>query len=82
MFIIGHLRSYGWQIQQEGLDGVRVQEQLFGPDRTDRLATVQVLDELGNEAVDKLDAELGEVFARGGQVVPDQRDGLLHVLDE
>ena len=61
---------------------MRVQQQLLRANGADRLAPVQMLDELGDEAIDELDTELGEILSGGGEIVPDQRYRLFHVLDE
>lgn len=56
-----------------------VQQKLFGPDRRDGFALVNVLDELGDEGVGEADAELSEIFPGRGQIVPQERDGVLKV---
>ena len=62
-----HLGPDGGQVQQEGLDRVRVQQELLSPHRADGLALVDVVQELGDERVDELDAELREVLPGGGR---------------
>lgn len=55
---------------------MRVEKELFRSDGRNRFAFVDVLDELRDETVGELNAELREIFAGLGKVVTDHGNGL------
>ena len=59
-----------------------IEQELFETGLSDKLALEDVVQELVNQVVGKLGAELSEVFARIGQIVSNERNKILHVIHD
>ena len=59
-----------------------IEQELFETGLSHKLALEDVVQELVNQVVGKLGAELSEVFARIGQIVSNERNEILHMIHD
>jgi hypothetical protein len=74
-------RVDGRHVKQRRFEGMRVEQKLFDAYLRGHLAFENIADKPVDEVVGELEAQLGEIFARVGQIVAHERNEQLYVVD-